>query len=199
MQNENRWSELFLLAREGDEESIAEFCDRYRGFLFGLASLQIGPQLQRKFSASDLVQDSLIDAVGSFSTFRGATESEFKSWLRSVLANNLKDVVRRFYDAQCRDARREVSIDDWDPIQNPAASECPRQQAFQRHELDQELVLAISELPPVQQSVLKLRHQMQLPFRQIADRLGVTEVAARKTWSRAVAHLRSRLSIVELQ
>src|SRR5262249_33661754 len=86
--------------------------ERYRSWLGLLARLQVEPRFRAKFDASDIVQQTLLDAVRDWPKFGGGTEAGLAAWLRQILAHVLLREVRRYGGAQCRDIGREVSLDE---------------------------------------------------------------------------------------
>src|SRR5438128_7224155 len=83
--------------------------DAYRDYLRMLANLQLGPRLQTKVDASDIVQQTLLEALKCQDQFRGQSEAELTAWLRAILANVLAGAARR-YSAGARDLTREQSL-----------------------------------------------------------------------------------------
>jgi hypothetical protein len=57
--------------------------DGCRQYLLLIANEMIGPELQAKFGASDLVQDTFIEAQRHLAGFRGTSNAEMRAWLRS--------------------------------------------------------------------------------------------------------------------
>ena len=60
--------------------------------------------------ASDVVQQTLLEAHRKFDQFRGSTEAELAAWLRTMLSFNVQDMLRA-QGRQKRDATRERSLD----------------------------------------------------------------------------------------
>lgn len=75
--------------------SIEDF-ERFRSYLMMLANVTIDPRLAGKIGESDIVQQTLLEAHQQFSKFRGNTEAERAAWLRTILANNVKDALKHF-------------------------------------------------------------------------------------------------------
>ena len=73
--------------------------------------VQIGQRLQGKVDASDLVQETYLEAHRNFARFRGTSEGQFVCWLRQILAAKLADVLRRYLGTQGRDVRLEREIE----------------------------------------------------------------------------------------
>jgi RNA polymerase sigma-70 factor (ECF subfamily) len=102
---------LLAEARQGDGERLGELLESYRNYLHLLARTQIDLHLQGRASASDVVQETFLDACRDFAQFRGDSEKELLAWLRQVLAFNLARLVRQQVRTQKRDAHREVSLE----------------------------------------------------------------------------------------
>src|SRR5262245_16965615 len=98
--------QLLNHARTGGPEARGRLLHQYNSYLNILARLQIGRRLQSKVDASDLVQETFVQAHQFFDTFRGTTEAELMAWLRQILASRLAKMVRR-YGTHGRDIRLE--------------------------------------------------------------------------------------------
>jgi DNA-directed RNA polymerase specialized sigma24 family protein len=77
--------------------------EHYRSWLGLLARLQVEPRFRAKFDPSDIVQQTMLEAVRDWPKFRGGTEAELAPWLRQILAHVLLHEMRRFGGAQRRD------------------------------------------------------------------------------------------------
>lgn len=91
---------------------MGRLLEAYRHYLTLMARLQIGRRLQGKADASDVVQETFLQARGAFPGFPGNSEQESMHWLRQILVSRLADLVHRFYEAQCRDVRLERRLDE---------------------------------------------------------------------------------------
>src|SRR5437870_7846755 len=103
-------AELIERCRQGDPAAREQLFEAYRPYLQLLAQGQLGRHLRAKCDASDLVQQTLLEAHRDFGGFQGAHEAELLAWLRRILAHNLFNEARRFAARQ-RDASREVSLE----------------------------------------------------------------------------------------
>jgi RNA polymerase sigma-70 factor, ECF subfamily len=191
--------QLLQLAREGGGDAKGDLLDVYRGYLTLLARLQVGRRLQGKADASDLVQETFLQAHRCFAQFRGTTEGEFAAWLRQILASRLAKLVWRYHGAQRRDVRLERELRE-EMAQSSrildrglaAPESSPSNQAARR---EQGLLLAdsLDRLPEDYREVLVLRHLEGLTFPEVAARLGRTVDSVRKIWIRGLARLRISL------
>jgi RNA polymerase sigma-70 factor (ECF subfamily) len=142
--------------------------------------LQLAPRLRARFDASDLVQETLLNAHKNLGQFQGRSEGELVKWLDKILENVAKDMIRR-ERAGKRDPGLERSIEDavadsgarvraYLTAQGPS----PSQQAELREQLAR-LAAALDRLPEDQYDVVVLRDLLEAPLAEIAGRLGRTE------------------------
>jgi RNA polymerase sigma-70 factor (ECF subfamily) len=191
--------QLLREARAGDGATLGRLLELYRQYLGLLARVQIGQRLQGKVDASDLVQETFLEAHRHFARFRGASEAEVVRWLRQILAAKLADLLRRYLGAQARDVRLERALEGAldrssalldGGLMAPESS--PSQQAVRR---EQAVLLAdaLGELPDDYRVVLVLRHLEGLTFPEVARRMGRSLDSVEKLWMRALARLRQLL------
>jgi RNA polymerase sigma-70 factor (ECF subfamily) len=191
---------LLAEARQGRRDSLGALLELYRNYLYLLARTQVDLHLQGRASASDLVQETFLQACGHFEQFRGGCEKELLGWLRRILLNNLGRLVERQLMAQKRDARRQVSLErqlnmlerSSSKMERALVSQCssPSVQAQQR-ELAALVADQLAQLPPHYREVIVLRNLEGLPFPEVARRMGRTPGAARILWLRALDQLRA--------
>jgi RNA polymerase sigma-70 factor (ECF subfamily) len=187
-------------ARAGDLSILGQLLESYRSYLSLLARIEIGRRLQGRVDASDIVQETFLDAHRYFPVFRGTAETHFVRWLREILAGTLANTIRRHLGTQARDARLERALGaDLDQssctlaqiLVDPHAS--PSQIAVRR-EQGHLVAEALAELPEDYQMVIVLRHVEGLTFPQVAERLQRSVDSVEKLWLRGVARLRQRFA-----
>ena len=83
--------------------------EQYRSYLVLLARMQLDSRPQAKVDASDVVQQTLLEAHVRQTQFVG-DEAGFRAWLRRALANNIQDALRRLRRKK-RDVLRERSLE----------------------------------------------------------------------------------------
>ncbi len=191
--------QLLVLARAGDGSALGQLLELYRSYLGILARLQIGQRLQRKVDASDVVQETFLEAARDFPQFRGTTEAELVSWLRHILASNLADLVRRYSGTQRRDPRLErelaIELDQSSRLLDQgltARHSSPSDQASRR---EQAVLLAnaLGRLPHDYHEVILLCHFQGLSFPDVARRMGRSLDSVKHLWARALVRLRRSL------
>ena len=82
-------------ARAGSREALGQVLQACRGYLLLLAERELDPDLQTKGGASDLVQETFLEAQKDFANFQGNSEGELRAWLRQILLHNLANFTRR--------------------------------------------------------------------------------------------------------
>src|SRR5262245_30295911 len=178
-------------ARTGSREALGRVLDGYRAYLLLIADRELDPKLQAKGGASDIVQETFLEAQRDFGGFHGTNDGELRAWLRQLLLHNLANWARRFRDTDKRQVDRELALSAG-AAGVATASPTPSAWAM-AGEQDVELQRAIEVLPDDYRRVLLMRYQEELSFDAIAARMQRTAGAARKLWLRAVERLRQEL------
>lgn len=193
-----RYSGLIEGARRGDaecRERLFALCRSYLGFI---ARSQIETSLRRKVDASDLVQETMLEAYRDFERFDGHTEQEWLAWLRRILNHNAADFVRRYRGTAKRAAAREVPFRDPNDSLSPGAPEpaadgpTPSQE-FLLIDAELRVTAALSSLSEDYQEVIMLRNLQRLPFNEVAERMGRTRPAVQMLWMRAIKKLQEAM------
>jgi RNA polymerase sigma-70 factor (ECF subfamily) len=198
-------SELIRRCRAGEDQARADLFARYRQYLRVLAEGQLGRHLRGKCDASDLVQQTLLEAHRDFPTFQGQHEGELIAWLRRILAHNLFNEARRFA-TRGRDAGREVSLEGFQAgldHSSQVLARCladggptPSEVAAGR-EAAVRLADTLARLPENYQRVLLLRLFEGLSAEEVAERMGSTAGAVRMLQMRALEALRALVNTAD--
>jgi RNA polymerase sigma-70 factor (ECF subfamily) len=193
-------TDLIGKARRGDEAALGRLLELSRNYLKLLARLQIDRQLQGKADASDLVQETFMEAVRDFPGFRGFSEAEWLAWLRRILVSNLANLVRRYRGTHRRDVRLErtlaADIEQSSDVMGQALvarrQTTPWEEAARR---EQSVVLAdlLERLPPDYREAIVLRQLEGLSFPEVAVRMDRSVDSVKKLWVRGLARLRQTL------
>lgn len=206
MTNSSAISPDFLLSQAlaGSRECFGRLLHVYRNYLKLLVMAQLEKKLQRRISASDVVQETFLEANRDFAQFRGQSSGEFCAWLRRILVNNLHRVVEQHVLAEKRTVHREVSLEAIatsleqstarldailpDPGTSPSMN-------YQKHEQELELANVVAELPADYREVIILRHIEALPFDEVGRRMDRSAGAVRMLWLRAIRQLRDQMQV----
>lgn len=182
-------------ARDGDSAALGELLENFRNYLLFLARLQIDPRICGKLDASDIVQETFLEAYQAFPKFRGTTEETFLAWLRQILSTTLASAVRYYVGTKQRDVRLEREIFQrmdqssmfWNQLVSNVSTPSLK---ISRKEMETQLAEAMLKLPDHYRTVLRLRHTESLSFQEIAHQMDRTVDSVQKIWVRALAQLR---------
>jgi RNA polymerase sigma-70 factor (ECF subfamily) len=192
-------SELLPRVRQGDQQALDALFTACRNYVHVIAQTHVQSWLKAKVDASDLVQQTLLDAYRGINRFHGSSEAEWLGWLRTILQHNAADFVRRFHGAAKRQVGKEVALGGSDS--NPAADaarladihgETPSQMLVRKEE-ELRMADALMHLAPDHREVIQLRNLQKLPFDDVARRMGRSRPAAQMLWLRAIQKLRELL------
>jgi RNA polymerase sigma-70 factor, ECF subfamily len=191
---------LLVKARAHDQHHLDLLFSQCRNFLNIVARAQVESWLRAKVDASDLVQQTLLEAYRDFHKFRGTTEAEWLAWLRQILAHNAANFVRSYRGTAKRQAHREVVLaqpGDGTGVHSapePADSgESPSQQLL-RKERQWQVAEALAQLTADHREVILLRNLERLSFEEVAQRMNRTRPAAQMLWMRAIQKLQEQLA-----
>jgi len=170
-------ADLLEAFRAGEVKAFEALVRRYQRPVLAIA---------RRFSrdeddAEDLAQRAFINASQRAGGWRGGS---FKSWLFRIVVNLAKNHLR---DTARFDRGEEAHEREAEPT---AADAHQRIEAAQQQKALRE---AVARLPKRQREVLLLRIDGDLPFAEIAETLGITEVNAKVNFHHAVQKLKEWL------
>lgn len=187
---------LLHSARDGSASAAGKLLEEYRDYLRLIADAQIELALANRADASDLVQETFLDAHRDLAGFRGNSETELLGWLRQILNRNIVDQIRH-HGAQRRDWRRDASLEAMVDRSSAAIHEAlgksvegPGIQAARQEEILR-FAAAMQELKREYREVIMLRSLLGLTHPQVAERLGRSEGAVRMLWTRALEAIRN--------
>ena len=191
-------SALLARARAGDAVARDRLFAECRDYLGLAARARVEAWLRAKVDASDLVQQTLLEAHRGFGRFQGATEAEWLAWLRRILDHNAADFVRRYRGTGKRQVGKEVPLAGADSsvagCPEPAADQESPSTAAARHEGELALTAALAKLSPDHREVIVLRNLQRLPFDEVAKRMERSRPAAQMLWMRAIHKLQETLT-----
>jgi RNA polymerase sigma-70 factor (ECF subfamily) len=185
---------LLRSARSGCRESLGKLLDDCRAYLMSVARSSLPKSLQPKVGASDLVQDTALEAQRDFAAFEGEQLDELLAWTRRILVNNVSNMVRSFEQTSKRDVSREVSLFDHAVVPaNVARRERSTLSPLDRMVLEESIERALAQLSDEMRQVIILRNREHMSFREIGLEIGRSADASRKLWARAVERMQRAL------
>jgi RNA polymerase sigma-70 factor, ECF subfamily len=184
-------------------ESLPEL-DAYRSYLAVLARGQIPQSMQARLDASDIVQDTLLEAHRKREQFEGGNDpGQLAGWLRQLLSFNLIDAMRTQQRGR-RDVRREQVIRN--SIDESAiglehllvADDTSPSVQVDRHAQVLRIANAIESLPEHQRVAIVMRYCQQGTLEEISQHLAKSKSAVAGLLKRGLATLRQQLTEHEL-
>ncbi len=186
-------------ARAGQAHAMGELLEAQRATLVARAERQLGALLHRRLSASDIVQQSFMEALRAFPQFRGSSRPEFAAWLYRILEHHLEHAVRDHTSTAKRAIAREQPL----PVPRPGESQVlsgdefaaqiasPSTRAMEEEQADM-LAKLLADLPEDQRTAVRLRYE-GMPLAQIAAQLGRSTSSAASLIKRGMHALRSKV------
>jgi RNA polymerase sigma-70 factor (ECF subfamily) len=188
-------------AAKGDPHALEEVFQEHRQRLRRMVEIRMSPMLRGRVDASDVIQESFLEAWRRLGYYLEKPNLPFFLWLRFLVRQQLMAVHRRHAGIKARDPRREVALSE---RALPEASSAAL--AFQllgnlpspselvaRAELQMQLQAGLDALDPDEREILALRHFEQLSSAEAARELDITEAAAAKRYVRALRRLKGLL------
>jgi RNA polymerase sigma-70 factor, ECF subfamily len=171
----------------------------FRDYLSVLARGQIPASMQARLDASDIVQETLLEAHRKIAQYRGGSDPrQLAAWLRQLLSCNLIDALRTQRREGC-DVHREQAISN--SLDESAmgldhfllASDSTPSEIVHKRFRALEVAAAIEELPANQRDAIVSRYFHKATLEQIAEQLQKSKPAIAGLLKRGLESLRSRL------
>ena len=174
--------ELSLIesAKQGDDTAFSRLMETHMDRVYAVA-LRI---VKDPAEAEDVTQEVFINVYRKIGSFKG--DSAFSTWIYRVTVNRALRHVKKL--------GRWVSVDDPAKMeQQEDKRPSPEDNAVERQKQDQ-LRRAIDELPDKQRTVLTLRVEQSLPFKEIARILGRSVGGVKANYFHAVRKVQAAFS-----
>ena len=160
--------------------------------------MRIDRRLAARVDASDVVQETYMEAFQRLPKYLRQEEMPFYLWLHWIAREKVLALHRRHLGAEKRAVTHEVPLLPVDSSATfvsavIAGHEPSPSQALAKNELAERLRLALGQLDDEERDLILWRHFEQLSARDMAQLLGISEAAAGKRYLRAVERLRTIL------
>jgi RNA polymerase sigma-70 factor (ECF subfamily) len=167
-------SALVKAAQQDDRAAYRQLYDHYLPLIYARVCALVPLS-----DAEDVTQEIFLSVARSIHGFR--SRSTLSTWMGSIVGRRVVDYYRR--------AARQVP-------QVPLADDCDVPAEANPGSLEDELVVkqVLYSLPEHQREVILLRLVEELPFREVASRLGIKVGAAKVRFYRAIAACRQKLA-----
>lgn len=195
----SRTHELIDCANQGDEAARQNLLERYRDYLKRMVAVRLDRRLAARVDASDVVQETLVEAARRLNDYLRERPIPFYGWLRQLAEERIVDTHRRHVTAQ----RRSVTLEQRDRgLPDASADEIVRRMFaadtspsnhLMRQERHERLKGALAILPQRDREVLVMRHLEQLSTAEIAAMLEISEPAVKSRLLRALIRMREQM------
>ncbi len=183
--------------RSGDAEAFNRLFARHRLALRQAMKGRLDPRLRTCLDASDVVQETQLEAFRRLADFLERRPMPFRLWLRKTAYERLLMLQRRHVHAARRATGREVPLPDRSSLvlaqKLLAPGPTPSQQLAQ-DELAHRLRQALERLPEADREILLMRNYDDLAYQEIGIILDIDAATARKRHGRALIHLHKLLA-----
>lgn len=180
-----------------NHENFESRIERLRPVMLTLAEALLSPAYRVELEASDLVQQTLLEAHQQAHLLNSIDDGPFFAWLRTALQHNLLDAVKNLRTLK-NDARRTVRASELEDSfvrleQLFASDETSPSEVAQRNEQTAALLETIQCLPDNQRKAIILKHLRGHSLQEVAGILGLSEPAAAGLLHRGRKQLIERL------
>ena len=184
---------LVKRAQSGDDEAFSSLVEIFEKFVYNTALRYLSAAAQPTEAADDIAQNTFIKAWRSLSSFRG--ECLFSTWLFRIAANSVRDYIRHKNRHQTVSLTSSEEDDDdnkeWDvPV---TSGDTVPESSLEKKELILGVRRAIEQLPEDQRAVVVMRDIHELPYKTIADTLGIELGTVKSRLNRGRANLKTIL------
>ena len=194
---------LIARVKAKEPEALGEFIEMNRGRLLGFLRSITGEHIQAVTELDDLLQEVAAAALKGLET-APLDQYEPMQWLQQVARRRVTDAHRHHFDAQKRDVNRERSLQGGGSGDESGgglealliASMTSPSAAVSRDIRMQRIIEAIETLGEDQRNAIRMRYVDGLSTKEVAKRIGKTDVATRVLLSRSMRDLESKLSDV---
>jgi len=183
-------------AKDGSSEARDKLLAHIQDYMNLMAQQNTPANLQGKFGASDVVQQSLAQVIRGFDDFRGSSKGEFYAWLRTIVTNEAKKLQRDFHREK-RNVNRErpLAVDLSGSVFGFVPTDgqpTPRSNAIAAEQIET-LHSALEKLPDDYAEVIRLRSLERLSFKEVAEQMDRSFDSVTKLWYRAILKLQQEL------
>src|SRR5262249_36620405 len=108
--NSGETDQLLRRVSQGDRQEWGALLERHRQRLRRMIALRLDQRLQGRIDASDVIQETYLEASIRLEDYLRQPTMPFFLWLRFLTGQKLVELHRHHLGAQMRDAGREVSL-----------------------------------------------------------------------------------------
>ncbi len=196
---ESTTQHLLDRATRGDAKARDVLLQLYRDELRRMVEARLDPRIAARVDASDVVQDTLIEASRRLDEYLLERPLPYFAWLRQLAGERIVGTHRQHVHAQRRSIYRErrgLEIPEKSAaalVSRLFADDTSPSNQLARKEQTARVMEALASLSVKDREVLLMRHLEQLSAAEIADALEISEAAVKSRLVRGLLHLRALL------
>jgi len=161
--------ELVLRAKTGDERARDLLIERYQARLRRWAHGRLPPSARGAHETHDLVQDTLLQVLNNLDRFNPRHEGAFQGFVRTILANQIRDLARRW--------NRRGIADSIEGDELPGHGVSPLDEAI-GSEIRARYEAALMRLRPEDRELIIARIELGLPYKEMVEMFNKPSVSA---------------------
>jgi RNA polymerase sigma-70 factor (ECF subfamily) len=159
-----------------------------------MVNLHLDARLAARLDASDVVQETFLDAQKLLPAYLKDPRLAFYVWLRVLTLDRLGKIHRQHLGAQCRTVEREASlpVDASATLANQIAADGPTpSQPMQEDERCARVQRVLRQLSTEDREIILMRHFEEMTNGEVAQVMGLTDSAATMRYGRALLRLKA--------
>ncbi len=168
---------------DGESRHFEVLMNRYKDRVYTYIYLTV----KDKAIAEDIFQDTFIKVIHSLKKGTYSHDNKFVSWVMRIAHNLAIDYFRKKKQLQTVPNKHDEGLDIFN---NQRFSESTIEDKIVKDQITDTVRLLIEELPDDQKEVIILRHYVDMSFKEIAEKTGVSINTALGRMRYAVLNLR---------
>ena len=179
-------------AQAGDRQAFDLLFGTHRAHLRNMVDLRLDPNIRARVDASDVVQETNLEAFRRLDSYLRQRTMPFRLWLRQIALDCTLKARRRHVGTARRAAEREVSLPERSSLllaQQLVSAGPTASQILDRRQLARRLRQAVAQLPEGDREVVLMRHFEGLSNQEVGCLLGIEPGAVSKRHGRAMLRL----------
>lgn len=189
--DEARTLELVRRVQRNEAGAWDELYRAYHDELLFLTRARLGPKLRAVLESEDVLQSVAIEAFRELARFEPRGEGSLRRFLQTLVLNKIRDRADTF-----NAAKRAGAVPLTDTLAGTLAQPGGDGPSY-GDPVYERLERALAELPDEMREIVVLRRVEGHSSQEVAARVGKSDDAVRKLYSRAVAKLALRMNELE--
>jgi len=168
----------------GSHHCLEIIIQRHKKRVFGYIYMLV----KDKQLAEDIFQDTFVKVIHKLKSGKYSEEGKFLQWVMRIAHNLIIDHFRKEKRIQMIGQN-----DDYDVFNTIKSFDLPYEHVIMKEQVHAQLKQLVELLPPEQREVLKMRHYMEMSFKEIAEETEVSINTALGRMRYALINLRKMI------